>query len=450
MALVTELVPKGELDKLLARYEVPGVSIAVIHPPTASHGKASTGKSHVVTQVAGLAAREPPVPMYDSTVLEIASLSKTIAAAFMIQYFREKGKDVNTKVNELFRDAGAKFQLQSEPGSPSEWPEEVTLGQLVNHTGLGMHYVNGVPLNNKMPDVEELITGTAEKPAPYGYASLHMCKKPGTQFHYSGGGFLVLQHLLEILEGKPIAEIMSSFLAASGLAVELGLSFAQNLPGKHYAVGYRDKNAGAVQDTRLMFPPLAAGGLGTAAALAEWLRQLAVAFKDPAGCGPIAHATAVEMLTPGPDLGSEAFMRALMGLGVFVFEAAAPGLPSNKWMLHQAANDGFRGLYLVCFDGPDAANGPRGLVVLSNCDNDAMFVNCAVTQMLLQSAQAFSPPLQGLDWSQAKSMDGGFTTAGLKQEEIVNLGIKDLVLNAFLKPSANGSDGSKAKVAKTI
>mmetsp|Transcript_53891 Transcript_53891/g.128346 ORF Transcript_53891/g.128346 Transcript_53891/m.128346 type:complete len:128 (+) Transcript_53891:200-583(+) len=127
-------------------------------------------------------------------------------------------------------------------------------------------------------------------------------------------------------------------------------------------------------------------------------------------------------------------MRAKMGLGVFVFEAAsAPGAPASKWMLHQAANDGFRGLYLICFDGPEAAAGPRGIVVLSNGDNNAMFVNCAVSRMFLQSTVAFEPALQCLDWSTVPSLDG-FSTAGLKQEEIVNLGIKDLVLNAFIKP----------------
>lgn len=185
----------------------------------------------------------------------------------------------------------------------------------------------------------------------------------------------------------------------------------------------------------MMFPPLAAGGLGTPAALAEWLRQLSMAYRQPEGCGPISHATARQMLTPGPDRGSEAFMRAQMGLGVFVFEVAGKdGVPS-KWMLHQAANDGYRGVYLVCFDGPDAderAGGPRGLVILSNGDNNAMFLNCAVCRAFLEDAEIF-PSLGGLDWS---NVPDGFSTKGLKQEEIVNLGYKELVLNAFVKPGA--------------
>ena len=57
----------------------------------------------------------------------------------------------------------------------------------------------------------------------------------------------------------------------------------------------------------------------------------------------------------------------------------------DRWMLHQAANDGFRGLFLVCFDGPSAANGPRGLVVLSNGDNDAMLFNCAMARAMLEA-----------------------------------------------------------------
>lgn len=439
-----ELVPAAELEKLLKQYKVPGVSIAVLCPnETCRYSSSAAREGHVQTQVAGLASVEPHIPVYDSTVFEIASLSKTIAAAFMIQYFKAKGKDVNTLVNPLFREAGADFQLRSAEGMPPEWAEQVTLANLIDHTGLGMHYVNGVPLSKDMPPVQELISGTTEKPAPYGYASIQLTKQPGTKFNYSGGGFLVLQHLLEVLEGKPIADIMQPFLAASGAAVGLGLSFAQSLPGKHYATGYKSDGVEPVPDGRLMFPPLAAGGLGSIAALAEWLRQLAIAYKKPDGCGPIAHSTAVQMLSPGPDLGSEAFMRSRMGLGIFVFEAAAPGQLPSKWMLHQGANDGFRGLLLVCFDGPDAVDGPRGLVVFSNSDNNAMLLNCAVVKALLQSSTAFSPPLKCLDWSLTTPLDG-FSMEGMKQAEIVNLGIKDLVLNAFRKPSDSGEPPAKA------
>ena len=95
-------------------------------------------------------------------------------------------------------------------------------------------------------------------------------------------------------------------------------------------------------------------------------------------------------------------------------------------MLHQAANDGFRGLFLVCFDGPSATNGPRGLVVLSNGDNDAMLFNMAMARAMLEALEP-----AGFDLGRVPDVAAGFDTAGMRQEEIVNLGFKGLVLDAF-------------------
>ena len=65
-------------------------------------------------------------------------------------------------------------------------------------------------------------------------------------------------------------------------------------------------------------------------------------------------------------------------------------------------------------------------------DNNGMLLNCAVCRELLASKAAFDPPLQGLDWGRVPSMAEGFSTEGLAQAEIVNLGLRDLVLNAFV------------------
>jgi len=417
------VIEPSKLDAMLCKYGVAGVSLAVLVP--------SDGDANIRTQTAGVADRTSKTALFDSTWLEIASLSKTIAGAFACEYFEARGLPMRTTpVNPLLREAGSPFQLKSAEGKPAEWAEQVVLAHLLDHTGLGMHYVNGVPLAIPFPPILSLISGSAEAPAPYGYASIDLTRQPGTSFSYSGGGFLVLQHLLELREGRPIAELLTPHLDAAGAAVSLGLSFHQTLPGKHYATGYADSGT-MIPGGRLCFPPLAAGGLGTPAALLDWLRQLALAYKRPEGCGPISHQTAKQLLMPGPDLGSEGFMRARMGLAVFVFEVPnrAAGQPS-KWMLHQAANDGFRGLYLVCYDGPDASDGPRGFVVLCNGDNQGMLLNCAISREVLRSA-VFTPPISGLDWSAVPDLST-FSTQGLRQEEIVNLGLKALVLEAFV------------------
>ena len=53
----------------------------------------------------------------------------------------------------------------------------------------------------------------------------------------------------------------------------------------------------------------------------------------------------------------------------------------NRIMLHQAANDGFRGVYMLCFEGPDQG---KGFVILSNGDNPAVLFQCELARLLLK------------------------------------------------------------------
>lgn len=96
-------------------------------------------------------------------------------------------------------------------------------------------------------------------------------------------------------------------------------------------------------------------------------------------------------------------------------------------MLHQAANDGFRGVYMLCFDGPDAG---KGFVVLSNGDNPAVLLQGELCRQLLRSLN-----IQGVDYSQYRDQDLKLNVEGVKQESIVNKGLKDLVTSAF-QPAA--------------
>ena len=70
----------------------------------------------------------------------------------------------------------------------------------------------------------------------------------------------------------------------------------------------------------------------------------------------------------------------------------------------------------------------------ANGDNGGVLFNCAVARALLASEDAFPGGVPGLDWSRVPDLADGFDYAGLRQEEIVNLGLRDLVLNAFVDP----------------
>src|SRR5690606_28510838 len=224
------------------------------------------------------------------TYFEIASLSKSIASAFAIEYLSAQGIDLETPVNVALSKTKSDFRLKG------EWGDQVTIANLMSHNALNMHYVNGVPCARKMPNVTEFLNGNAE----YGYPEVEVINKPDTVFNYSGGGFLVLEHLIEALSGKSAIEMTAPFLKQLGMD---HLSFDQH---EHAGIDYAhaiDEKGQPLKTKRLMFPSFAAGAMGNAASMHQFLHHMTRAYHDINGSGPISHDTATQMLF-GRDQGS--------------------------------------------------------------------------------------------------------------------------------------------------
>lgn len=345
-----------------------------------------------------------------TTWFEMASLSKSVASAFALEYFKKKKISLDSFVNDYLPELHL-------PG--------VTISHLMSHCALNLHYVTGVPANKKMPPISDFLKGNAE----YGYEPVKVVVNPGEKFSYSGGGFLVLERLIEKLEGKSVFELTRPFL--DSLEME-DWSFEQgNLAGQTYAHGFKD-NGDEVEGTRKMFPAFAAGAMGTSHAMAHFLEHMEEAYHNVKGSGGISHDTARLMLH-GTDKGCKKFMNSLMGLGIFIVEAE-----DNRFMLHQGANDGFRCIFLHCYAGPDRG---KGLVALCNGDLKGVLFNAEVTQLILKEFN-----IQGIDYSKFKS---AFSFESLPQEQIVNMGYKNLVLDAFrpTRPEAIIDKGPKDPLA---
>ncbi|MEK6628063.1 MAG: serine hydrolase [Bdellovibrionota bacterium] len=354
------------IESLRLKYQVNAVSLAI----------------NVAGRVQPLSFGEA----HEQTQFELASLSKTLASAFSLEYFAKKNISIDTSVNTLLASTASKFRLKS---------DTVSLRHLMNHSALNMHYVKGYPLNEKMPKLQELLS------------SIEVIAEPGAEFHYSGGGFIVLEYLIEELEKKSIQDITKNFLD--------NMSFSQlNLPGKEYATGYFD-DAQKVAGTRMMFPAFAAGAMGTASKMAQFLNQLTSAYHKLETSGNISHNTAVQMLF-GTDKGCREFMGCDMGLGVFIAEAG-----NNKLAIHQGANEGFRCLYIHCFSGPDCGN---GLVILCNADNKGVLFNAEAAQLILKELN-----ISGIDFNK---FNNDFDKKNISQENLVNTGYKNLIFDAFL------------------
>ena len=350
-------------------------------------------------------AQKGKAPVTHSTLFEIASLSKTIASVFALEFFRHRAVPLATSVNTLFAKTLSPFRLQSSINP--DWAERVSIRDLLAHTALNMHYVGGFPAGHAMPSIADLLM----RPQDYAFPAVDVISEPGTAFKYSGAGFLVLEHLIEALEQKSIQNLILPFLVGLGLS---HLSFDQRtLAGHDYAHGHFDDGM-EVPGTRLMFPAFAAGAMGSAVDVLGFLQKLGGAFANIDGHSFISHDTAVEVLH-GRDCGAVDFMGCQMGLGVFTAEA---GL--NRLAVHQGANEGFRALYVYCFAGPDCG---KGFVILCNSDNQAVACIAELTEELLRHLS-----VSGVDFSQFGS---SLTTGALRQEEIINVNYRDLIFRAF-------------------
>ena len=337
------------------------------------------------------------------SMFEIASLSKSVASAFAISFFNEKRISLETSVNSLFKTTSSSFRLDH-----VEWGDKVTVSHLMGHCALNMHYVNGVPLNEDMPAISEFLKGNEK----YGYVPVEVICSPGSTFQYSGAGFIVLEHLIEALAGKSIKVLTSDFLQKLHLS---NFSFDQkDRDGFHYVDGIR-VNGKRLEERRKMFPAFAAGAMSNALDVTTFLQHLTKAYSDINGSKSISHDVARLMLF-GKDLGAMKFMGALMGLGIFIAEAG-----DNKLVIHQGANDGFRALFVHCVHGPDRG---LGFTILSNGELNAV---SAISECAQEIFKSFN--FSGINYSKFQNQ---FKTDSLKQEEIVNIGYKNLVFSAFM------------------
>ncbi len=349
-------------------------------------------------------------PVTPSTRFEIASLSKTLAAAFSIPFLRNKGFTLETPVQSILDEAGATFRLQTLGTLNVSDASRVTVKHLMNHRALNLHYVNGLPAHQARPTAGEILEGKAE----YWKPEVGVLHAPGTQFQYSGGGYLVLEHLVESLERKPLAVITRTWLDSVS---DGELSFdEQGFDPERDACGFRDIGS-TIPGHRYRFPAFAAGAVGTASGMLRFLTRLSDAYSGKPG--PIDRDTAIQMLTD-KDPASREFMGVQCGVGTFIAEAG-----ENRFAIHQGANDGFRALSLHCYRGPDAG---KGFVILCNADDSGVPFIASVARTLIRHF--------GISGVDETLLENPMNLNTAPKEEIVNRGYRDLLFRAFLPDRA--------------
>ena len=192
-SLVSAIVPAGQslpswsVEERMARYHVPGLSIALI-----DDGQIAWAKGYGVTKASGTEA------VSSSTLFQAASITKFVTAIGALRLVEEGKLDLNEDVNE---------RLTSWKLPDNEYTEEtpVSLRALLSHTaGVTVRGFPGYSPEQALPGLRQILDGEPPSNSP----PIRVDAVPNRTYRYSGGGYMIVQQLMEDATGQSFTDLM--------------------------------------------------------------------------------------------------------------------------------------------------------------------------------------------------------------------------------------------------
>ncbi len=321
--------PAWTLSERMEHYHVPGASVAVLN-----NGRIEWARGYGVLEWDG-------ATVTPGTLFQAASISKPVAAMGALRLVEQGRLGLDEDVN-------AKLASWKLPPHEFDGASAVTLRGLLTHSaGLTVHGFRGYAAGEPVPPIVHILEGA--KPA--NSAPVRVDIAPGTRWRYSGGGYTVLQLLVEDATGQPFADYMrEAVLAPLGMRDS---TYEQPLPEPlqaRAATGFR-ADGSEVPGKWHTYPEQAAAGLWTTPSdLLRFAIELQEAYTGRSN-KVISPQMAQQML-------SVQFEN--WGLG-----AQVSGAGETLRFSHSGGNEGFR-----CFLTAYVTRG-QGAAVMTNSDAGA-------------------------------------------------------------------------------
>jgi CubicO group peptidase (beta-lactamase class C family) len=269
-----------------------------------------------------------------STLFQAASISKPVAAMVALRFVADGHLDLDVDVNRFLTS----WQLPGDAGV------SVTVRHLLCHGGgLSVHGFPGYRQDEALPSLADILDGRSPSNTP----AVRREDPPGREWRYSGGGYQVLQQLLEDVTGRAFADLAGELvLRPAGMTTA---TYAQPDPADAAAPHIEGR-----PEAWMIYPEHAAAGL--------WctptdLLHLAQAIQSAVAGEPRAvlpQELAEQMVTP--QLGDSG-----LGLGI-------GGDGDRRNFSHAGGNYGYRCAMLGAVNTRNAAvlmtNSDEGLSVL--------------------------------------------------------------------------------------
>lgn len=264
-------------ESLMKQHKVPGLAIAIIRD-----GKIAW------TECIGLADVSGRKPVTQQTVFNVGSISKNVAAWGFMQLI-ERGV--------IGLDEPVTKYLTSWKLPKSDFDKSgVTMRRLLSHTaGLSVHGYPGYLPGETLPDLAGSLSGAqAEKDVRLVYA-------PGAKWQYSGGGYTVMELLLEERTAQPFRQYMlNNVFAPLGLK---STDFGWRKQLLAQAATPYDENGKSIE--RRNFTELAAAGLQTTITDLAHFAEYSLTSDPKQLAGVLKPQTIQLMQQPVPPASSE-------------------------------------------------------------------------------------------------------------------------------------------------
>jgi len=333
------------IQERMEHHNIPGVSIAFFE-----NGEIKWTKSY------GFADKENTRAVDVNTLFQAASISKPVAASGAMKLVEKGEIDLDTDINTYLKD----WKVQENKFTEKE---KVTLRRLLTHNaGLTVHGFRGYASDEEVPSTLQVLNGET----PANSDAILPDTFPGAIQRYSGGGYTVMQKMMEEKTGGDIADyLQKTVLNKTGMKHS---TYQQPLPEdmrENASFGYKS-NGKVVKGNWHTYPEQAAAGLWTTPSdLARFAISMQNAFKGAKN----------EFLSP--EIVQQIISEQVPGQGL------GPGITTHGdtlWFGHGGANEGFR-----CQLQANARmlNG-QGVAIMTNSDRGS-----AIVGEILQSISAY-------------------------------------------------------------
>jgi len=324
------------ISQLMARFNVPGVSIAVIRDQ-----QIHWAKGYGIADVATGAA------VNTETMFQAASMSKPVAAMATLRAVQDGLFTLDDDINRILTSwklDGGEFTRQ----------RPVTPRMLTSHTsGLGDGFgFPGYDPSDSVPTVLQILNG--DKRSNVGV--LFMERPPMTLMEYSGGGVMLMQQALSDARKRPFADIMrDDVLRPIGMTRS---TYEQPLPPAldRNAARAHSRDGKAMGPKWHVYPEQAAAGLWTTPSdLARFLIEVQRSAVGQSN-RVLSRTLVQEMLSP-------------VGVGEYAVGFSIAKIGQGWYFSHGGSNWGFRATMMA-----HKVKG-YGLVIMTNADQGGAVAN---------------------------------------------------------------------------